>query len=320
MKNRYQYIILFSLHLFLGVTQGYAQQEPLFSQYRLNAFVVNPAIAGSQSHHEIRLGTRMQWQSFPGAPRTYTLSYHGRTDDNSGIGGVLFSDVVGPTVRNGLQIAYAYRMPVGQPGTAGQNTLSLGFSGKIIQYGFHAERVSFQTAGDPAASEAAQGISVADAAFGAYWQNDRFYAGFSVPNLIQTEFGAYVPNQSQRSLISQLARHYFFMTGYRISYDNMSIEPSVLVRKTQATPYQIEGTMKLYLKEDHLILGLGYRTEWLATTFVAVQNDNWIVAYSADFMVPQRRATQVTYGPSHEIMLGLDLGKKWNQMFRGEDY
>ncbi len=78
--------------------------------------------------------------------------------------------------------------------------------------------------------------------------------------------------------------------------------------------------MKLYLKDDHLIIGLGYRTEWLATTFLAVQNDNWIVAYSADFMIPQRRVTQVTFGPSHEIMLGLEPGKKWNQMFRGEDY
>lgn len=320
MKNLPLRIVLSFLIWILSPCQMTAQQEPLFSQYRLNAFVVNPAVAGSQAHHEIRLGTRMQWQTFPGAPRTYTLSYHGRTDDNSGIGGVLFSDVVGPTVRNGFQLAYAYRLPIGQPGVAGQNTLSLGFAGKMIQYGFRAERVSFQTAGDPAASEAAQGISVADAALGAYWQNDRFYAGFSVPNLIQTEFGAYVPNQSQRSLISQLARHYFFMTGYRISYESMSIEPSVLVRKTQATPYQIEGTMKLYLKDDHLIIGLGYRTEWLATTFLAVQNENWIVAYSSDFMLPQRRSTQLTFGPSHEIMLGLDLGKKWNQMFRGEDY
>ena len=296
-----------------------AQQEPLFSQYRLNAFVINPAVAGSQIHHELRFSARTQWQSVPGSPQTYTLSYHGRTDDRSGIGGLLFSDVVGPTTRSGAQLAYAYRIPVGQPGNSGQHTLSFGFAGKIIQYGFRAERVQFQTADDPAAAEAAQGIAIADASFGAYWQNDRWYAGFSVPNMIQSQFGAYVPTGQERSMISQLARHYFMMAGVRFDYDNSSLEPSVLLKKTDGVPYQMEATLKWYLRDDRFILWLGYRTDWLLTSFFALQGDNWILAYSADFMLPQQQSSLVTYGPSHELTLGLDLGRKWNTMFRGEE-
>lgn len=298
----------------------WCQQEPLFAQYRINAFVLNPAFAGSERHHELRFGTRMQWQSMAGAPATYTFSYHGQTDENSGIGGIIFSDRVGPSVRNGLQLAYAYRLPIGQPGLAGQNTLSLGFSGKIIRHRFAADRVTFVTPDDPAASDASQGIAVADAALGFYWRNEQFFAGFSIPNLIQSEFGAYVPSQTDRSLISQLARHYFFMTGYRLRYIAYSVEPSILIRKTQGTPYQIEGTIKWYLKDDRVIVGLGYRTEWLGTMFLAVQGTHYLLAYSADFMLLPPNASTLTYGPSHELTLGLNLGRSWNQMFRGEDY
>lgn len=318
--NTIKHIFVVCLVLTGMLNQGFGQQEPLFSQYRLNAFVLNPALAGSEAYHELRLGTRFQWQNLPGSPQTYTLSYHGRTDDNSGIGGILFSDRVGPSIRNGIQLAYAYRIPVGQPGNAGQNTLSLGFSGKVIRYNFLADRVQFVTPDDPAASDASQGLSVADASLGFFWRNEKFYAGFSIPNLIQSEFGAYVSTLPDRSVISQLARHYFLMSGYRLQYTTTAVEPSFLIRKTQGTPYQIEGTIKWYLREDRFIVGLGYRTEWLATAFFALQGNSYIIAYSGDFMLRQRRASSLTFGPSHELVLGLDIGKQWNQMFRGEDY
>ncbi len=312
------------LSLFLVVSllavMGFGQQEPLFSQYRLNAFVINPAVAGSQPHQELRFGVRTQWQSMPGAPQTYTLSYHGRTDDRSGIGGMIFSDIVGPSSRNGIQLAYAYRIHFGQPGNVGQNTLALGFAGKVIQYRFQGERVQFLNPADPAAAEAAQGITVADASLGALWKNDRWYAGFSIPNVIQSDFGAYIPSGGQRSLISQLSRHYFLTAGVRFDYDKSSLEPSVLIKKTDGTPYQIEGTLKWYVRDDRLIFGVGYRTEWLLTGFFAIQGDNWLLAYSADVMLPQRSPVISTFGPSHELTLGFNIGKHWKTMFRGEDF
>ncbi len=295
-----------------------AQQEPLFSQYRLNAFVINPAVAGSQAHHEIRLNYRAQWQQFPGAPRTSTLSYHGRTDDRSGLGAILFSDKVGPSQRTGAQVAYAYRIPFGGASGSGERSLALGFSGKMIHHSFRMAQVLFQQAGDPAALEASEGLTTADVSLGAYWQQEQFYAGFSTPNLIQSAFGPAIPTASGTSLVSQLYRHYFFMAGYRILYSRTTLEPSVFVKKTEGTPYQIEATMKWTLMDDHLMLGLGYRTDWLLTSFFALQNENWVLAYSADLMLGASRASSATFGPSHELTLGLDLGRKWEQVFRGE--
>ncbi len=302
----------------IGASGLFAQQEPLYSQYQLNAFVINPAVAGSQQHHEIRMNSRVQWSQFPGSPRTFTLSYHGRTDDKSGMGGLVFSDQTGPTRRNGLQVAYAFRVPLGEPGNFGQNTLSLGFAGKIIQYSFRGEEVRFQQMGDPAAAEAAQGLTLADAAVGLYWYNERFYAGFSAPNLIQADFGAYVPTQPDRALAGQLARHYFLQFGTFLRYDHMNVEPGVLVKKVPGAPYQIEATMKWHLMDDRFLVGLGYRTDWLVTSFFAIRGDAWILAYSSDLMIPSALRQSQTFGPSHEFTLGLDLGRQWNTIFRGE--
>ena len=303
----------------LAISTLMAQQEPMYSQYRLNGFLINPAVAGTQVSHELRINTRQQWQSFPGAPRTHTLSYHGRTDEKSGVGAILFSDATGPTLRTGIQIAYAYRMPVGESGKLGQNTLSFGFAGKMIQYRLRTERIAFVQANDPAAVGAGQGITLSDASFGAYWYNDRFFAGISAPNLIQTNFGSYLSTTSNAALLSQLYRHYFFMAGYRVEYESFSMEPSLLVKKTTGAPYQIEGTMKWFLANEQIILGIGYRTDWLFTSFFAYQGNAFILAYSADFMLTQSRTVGTTFGPSHEFTLGLDLGRTWSQMYRGEE-
>ena len=37
------------------------QQLPLYSQYMLNDFAINPALAGSKSYSPIRLNVRNQW-------------------------------------------------------------------------------------------------------------------------------------------------------------------------------------------------------------------------------------------------------------------
>lgn len=294
------------------------QQEPLIGQYRLNAFVINPAFAGWQGHHEIRLNSRSQWRSFPGSPRTNTLSYQGQMDEKSGFGAILFRDAVGPSVRSGLQISYAFKAPMGEPGRLGQNYLSLGVSGKLIQYGFRAERVHFVEGGDPAALQAADGASFGDVAFGALWHNERWFVGFSAPNLIQSDFGTYLLDSPTGNAISQLYRHYFLIAGYELQYDRTRIEPTVLLKKTQGSPYQIEGLVKWYLFQDRLMLGLGYRTDWLVTSLFGIQGEGWLFAYSADFMPPRSRIQGRVFGPSHEFTLGIDIGKEWALMYRGD--
>jgi type IX secretion system PorP/SprF family membrane protein len=56
--------------------QLYAQQRMQYSQYLLNAFLINPAVAGTEPYGELRTGYSHQWAGFKGAPRAGYLSYH----------------------------------------------------------------------------------------------------------------------------------------------------------------------------------------------------------------------------------------------------
>jgi len=86
-----------------------AQQLPQFTQYMINDYVFNPAIAGIESSYQMKTNIRNQWVGVTDAPRTTVLSIYGKyKDSNVGLGGVVFSDQVGPTSRTGLSLSYAY--------------------------------------------------------------------------------------------------------------------------------------------------------------------------------------------------------------------
>ena len=55
-----------------------AQQLPLYSQYLMNGFMINPAMAGYDGYTAFNLTYRQQWLGFAEAPRTYSASFQSR--------------------------------------------------------------------------------------------------------------------------------------------------------------------------------------------------------------------------------------------------
>ena len=73
-KILYTYIILVSSILFTKNILG--QQLPINTNYVLNNYAYNPAVAGSKPHAVASLNYRNQWVGFDDAPKTYMLSLH----------------------------------------------------------------------------------------------------------------------------------------------------------------------------------------------------------------------------------------------------
>ena len=92
------------------VAQVDAQQLPQLTQYQFNDYVVNPAVAGSRPFFEIRSAHRYQWVGIQDAPRTFTFSGSSPVGEKMGVGGYIFTDIVGPTRRTGFQFSYAYHL------------------------------------------------------------------------------------------------------------------------------------------------------------------------------------------------------------------
>ena len=126
-----------------------AQQVPMYSQYIMNGFLINPSFAGNDGYTTVNLTIREQWVGFNGAPGTYAASFQTRILKTSyiskstsvrrklvrptkggrvGLGGYIFDDKNGIVRRTGISGAYAYHISMGQ------NQLSFGLAATAYQY------------------------------------------------------------------------------------------------------------------------------------------------------------------------------------------
>ena len=76
--ERTSLLLLFSFFLLIIFQPATSQQLPLFSQYTFDAFLLNPAAAGSEGYTALNFTTRAQWVGVDGAPETGNFTYQTR--------------------------------------------------------------------------------------------------------------------------------------------------------------------------------------------------------------------------------------------------
>src|SRR5882672_9984639 len=78
-----------------------AQQDPLYSQYLNNPFVLNPAYAGLTDNLNLSISYRSQWTGLEGSPKTVNANGHISLFDNRmGAGMMIIADQIGNTTIN----------------------------------------------------------------------------------------------------------------------------------------------------------------------------------------------------------------------------
>ena len=308
-------IILFILSL--TAYSAISQQEPVFSQYMMNKFLINPAYAGSEGYTSFNLTARQQWLGFENAPSTQAISGQTRVMKTShisksrsvrkrtkrrrpsgriGIGGYLYNDQNGPIGRTGLEVSYAYHLFVND----GQ--ISLGLALSAYQFRVNTSELVTPDGYDPIIDEARQSMFIPDGTVGVYYTYQPFYIGLSAKNLFQAtlKFGA---DNSFGDY--QQVRHYYLVTGYRYDMNNdFEVEPSFLIKTTEAFNLQADITIKGYYKRDYW-LGVSYRTGNAFITMVGVKIDRLYIGYAFDYSLNDIQ--RISYG-SHEIMIGVKFG------------
>lgn len=294
-------ISMLLLSVFVCPSTLHAQQIPLYTQYNVNPFTINPAYAGTQRGHEFRGSYRTQWVAFPTAPRTFMASYVGGFK-RAGVGLLAFNDAAGSISRTGFLGSYAYHVPL-----FSDFRMGIGLSIKYLQYRLSTQDIEDKLALDPAIQSAVNGRGRYDGTLGFYFYNDDFYLGFSAPNLIQTRFDEEGISDSN---LSDITKHYFGLIGYDYQLNELiNIEPSILVRKVQAAPFQIEGNLKVWLLNKQLMVGGSYRTS--EKTMVAMSGftfgEDFTIYYSYEFS--NNGLSNYNYG-SHELTFAYDIRPK----------
>ncbi|WP_306641280.1 PorP/SprF family type IX secretion system membrane protein [Sanyastnella coralliicola] len=278
-----------------------AQQLPQLSMYLDNAFVLNPAVAGSNDYFDVKGMNRSQWAGITDAPRTFTLSLQGPLKNpHIGLGGHLFTDNVGPTRRTGIQLTYAWHFFLNE-----DMRLGLGLSAGAIQFAIDGSKITLAEEGDPALFGELRSETVVDATFGAMLYTDKYFIGFSLPQLLQNQMNLY---DSQQQASNRLEDHYFVMGGYRYTFsDDWMVEPSFLVKYVNPTPLKWEISTRAWY-QNMVFAGLSYRSNDALVAMAGYQYmESVSIAYAYDMTTSGLR--EHTTG-THEILIGFRFNQR----------
>jgi len=295
-----------------------SQQLPIYSQYMMNKFLLNPAVAGSEGYTSINLTAREQWIGFQNSPKTHAVSAQTRILGNSyvlkrisvrkkqkansrigrvGLGGYVFNDRAGMVSRTGFQFTYAYHISIRE------SQLSFGLSGTAYQFKIDKENMTVWEDNDLLVNNLDNILFIPDANVGIYYSDPQLYVGLSASQLFQAsiKFG----NKQFESY--RLLRHYYLMGGYTIEINNdFMLEPNLLIKTSEIWNFQADIGTKLYYRQDYWG-GLSYRTDRTFIIMGGVKIDKFYIGYAFDYDFAS--IAKYSFG-THEFMLAVRFGEK----------
>jgi len=290
-----------ALALSIGGSASYAQQAPMFTHYMYNTLSVNPAYAGSREALTVTALHRSQWVDFAGSPKTQTLTLHSPIiNEHIGVGLAVVNDKIGPTNNTGIVASFAYRMKLTQ-----KSKLALGLSAGANIFQANLNTLNLDQTNDPVFQNNVNNKTTPNVGFGMYYSRERFYAGVSVPSLIENSFSE-VNQAGSSTLIASEQRHYFFIAGGLIKLGhNLDFKPTTLIKVTAAAPIQADLTASFIVMEK-LFLGAMFRTGDAVGGLIGYDiTEQLHIGYSYDWSYGLE--TSKYNNGSHEIMLRYDF-------------
>jgi type IX secretion system PorP/SprF family membrane protein len=283
----------------------FAQQLPHFSQYYLNDFLINPAIAGTRDYFEGVSTHRYQWEGIVDAPRTYTLSINGPIKSQKmGLGGYIFTDIAGPTRRTGFNLSYAYNLKINE-----KLKISLGINAGLLQFTIDGTKLSLRDQSDMILTSNVLSQLTPDAGFGLYLYNEKYYFGFSIPQLLNTKVDLAI---AENITEGRLTSHFFATGGYKFQVtDDIMIEPIALVKYINPAPIQFEGTAKITYKEKIWLSGTYRDKDAITTSIGYLLYNSFKIAYAYDFTTSNIKNYS---NGSHELMVGVQFYNRKNKI------
>lgn len=302
---------LLTLFTFIALVSGtaLAQQDAMFTKYVFNSLHYNPAYAGAKDHMAVGVLHRTQWWSIEGAPNTQSFFAHSPLKNKRvGIGLNVFNDNIGPTNNLGANISYAYRIPFGDNGAK----LAIGVQGGIENFRANwGELVIYQGEGPDAAFQDNPNLWLPNFGAGIYFYNKKFYAGVSVPHLIEN--GLYSDNRAiTQALWARQYRHYYLTAGaaFELNGEDLIFKPSILVKN-------VGLDSKLRKDEQFNSIGaptefdvdlslLFYQSLWLGASFrssIEVFSDGTSSFDSADVWAQYMLANGLRIGAGYDFTI-----------------
>lgn len=301
---------LFFIVLFIG--EASAQQDAQYTQYMFNTISVNPAYAGSRGQLSAAALYRAQWVGLEGAPTSQTVNIHSPIRNSKlGYGISIVNDEIGDgtvqeTYFDGvlsytIEVARDAKLSFGLK--AGLNVLNLDFN---RLRNFDAEPVN--------ADNIENRISP-NVGLGFYYHTNKFYAGLSAPNLLQTEhFDNSATDANAIQFLSQERINFYLITGYVFDLNgNLKFKPALLTKMVGGAPLQVDLSAN-FMFNDKFTFGAAYRWDAAVSALAGFQiSDQLMLGLAYDRETTELGGTRFNDG-SFEVFLRYELVKSFQRL------
>lgn len=251
MKN----IFIFLIVAYWGSTTNIlAQQDAQYTQYMYNTQVVNPAYAGSRDALSFTGLYRSQWVGLEGAPKTATISVNTPIKiKNVGLGLSFVRDEIGPSEETFINIDYSYTI---RTSAFGKLAFGLKTGLNIINIDFR--KLNSSDEGDIFENNINNRVKL-HIGTGVYYYTDKFYAGLSVPNFLESQYFDEARLGNPDAYILSERSHFYAITGYVFELSpDIKFKPAGLGKLVNGAPLQVDVSAN-FLFYEKLSLGAAYR-------------------------------------------------------------
>jgi len=278
-----------------------AQLEPVTSQYVLNPLSINPSYAGNRGALSIAAFYRKQWTGISGAPETLTFAADAPfIDSKLGLGLTITSDKIGVTKETHIMTNYSYKINMSR----GELSLGLG-AGLITTNTAWSDLVVIDTE-DVSMLTDSRVFVVPEFSFGAYYSQENFFAGLSIPKLLSYNFSFEKNKYTFNFDPGQY--NYLLNTGYVFSINpSLKFLPSTLISYSPGEKVLFDLNAYAGLN-DKVWAGVSYRNNRSVGALIQIAiNTQLRVAYTYDFDLGDLGSYS---NGSHEIMLRYEFRYK----------
>lgn len=302
--------LLFLLFLYFGDIN--AQQDAQYTQYMFNTMSVNPAYAGSRGQLSVAALYRAQWVGLDGAPTSQTLNLHSPIRNSKlGYGVSIVNDEIGDGVvqETYFDAVISYTIDVSREGKL---SFGLKAGGNLLNLDFNQLR-NFDV--EPVNSDNIENRFSPNVGLGMYYHSNKFYAGLSAPNLLQTEhFDNSQRDANSVQFLSQERINFYFITGYVFDLNgNLKFKPALLTKVVGGAPLQLDLSANFMFNEK-FTFGAAYRWDAALSAMVGFQiSDQFMLGLAYDKETTELGGTQFNDG-SFEVFLRFELVKSFQRL------
>ncbi len=293
-------ILIVLLLSFFSLVELSAQQDPQYTQYMYNMNVLNPAYAGSRGNLTINALGRTQWVGIDGAPNTATFSIHSPlNNDKLGLGFSVIYDEIGPVKETNVYGDFSYSIR-----TSVEGKLAFGIKAGATFQDLGLVSLLALDQNDVLLEDNVNNV-FPNVGAGLLYYTEKFYAGLSVPNLLESDHF-----EKENGVITRASEkmHYFGTLGYVFDLsESVKLKPSTMVKAAIGAPVSIDLSANVLFNEK-VEFGLSHRLDDSISGMIGFNvNPDFRVGYAYDYTLSNLGDYN---SGSHELMLLYDFSRK----------